>query len=150
VNGNPPSNGQSAEAIFDSVTFFGTDTDGDGMPDAWEIAHGLNPTNSSDAARDDDGDGFSNLQEYLAGTDPADPSNCLRITSSVVTGQNVQVSFASVLDKNYLLERSVSMTPTNWTIVTQGVAGTGGILPITDPGGATNLPSRFYRVRLMQ
>ena len=110
----------------------------------------MNPTNSADAVRDDDGDGFSNLQEYLAGTDPADPASRLRIMSSVITGNNVQVSFASVLDKNYLFERSVSMTPTNWTIVTQGVAGTGGTLPITDPGGATNIPSRFYRVRLMQ
>ena len=150
VNGNPPINGQPAEVIINQFTFQGADTDGDGMPDAWEIAHGLNPTNSADAVRDDDGDGFSNLQEYLAGTDPADPASRLRIMSSVITGNNVQVSFASVLDKNYLLERSVSMTPTNWTIVTQGVAGTGGTLPITDPGGATNIPSRFYRVRLMQ
>ena len=150
VNGDPPSNGQTAEAIFDSVTFFGTDTDGDGMPDAWEIAHGLNPTNSSDAARDDDGDGFSNLQEYLAGTDPADPASSLHITSSVITGHDVQVSFASVLDKNYLLERSISLTPTNWLIITQNVAGTGGTIPLIDPGAATNFPARYYRVRLMQ
>ena len=39
VNGNPPLNGQPAEVIVNQFTFQGTDTDGDGMPDAWEIAH---------------------------------------------------------------------------------------------------------------
>ena len=126
------------------------DTDGDGIPNGYELAYGLDPLDPSNATKDSDGDGMTDLQEYLAGTDPADPASRLRVTSSVITGQNVQVSFASVLDKNYLLERSVSMTPTNWTIVTQGIAGTGGTLPVTDAGGATNIPSRFYRVRLMQ
>ena len=46
------------------------DTDGDGMPDAWEIAHGLNPKDASDAALDPDKDGYTNLEEYLNGTDP--------------------------------------------------------------------------------
>jgi hypothetical protein len=46
-----------------------TDTDHDGMPDAWEIDHGLNPL-VNDAAGDLDGDGISNLAEYLNGTDP--------------------------------------------------------------------------------
>jgi hypothetical protein len=45
------------------------DTDCDGMPDAWEIAHGLDPT-SPDAELDADGDGLSNLQEYLHACDP--------------------------------------------------------------------------------
>jgi len=47
-----------------------TDTDRDGMPDDWEIAHGLNPSDSSDGAKDTDGDGYTNVEEYLNGTSP--------------------------------------------------------------------------------
>ena len=57
------------------------DTDGDGLPDEWEAAYGLNATNSTDAALDRDGDGASNREEYLAGTDPDDPQSFLRIES---------------------------------------------------------------------
>jgi hypothetical protein len=46
------------------------DDDGDGLPDTWEIAAGLDPT-TDDAALDFDGDGLSNLDEFLGGTDPA-------------------------------------------------------------------------------
>jgi hypothetical protein len=45
------------------------DTDGDGMPDAWEVTHNLNPL-SNDASADVDSDGFTNLQEYQNFTDP--------------------------------------------------------------------------------
>lgn len=46
------------------------DTDGDGMPDGWEIINGLNPTSAADAITDLDGDGVNNLNEYLFGSDP--------------------------------------------------------------------------------
>ena len=46
------------------------DKDSDGMPDRWELANGLDPSVSSDAASDLDGDGLTNLQEYQAGTNP--------------------------------------------------------------------------------
>ena len=41
------------------------DTDQDGMPDAWEIARGLDP-NVPDDKGDDDEDGYTNIEEYLS------------------------------------------------------------------------------------
>ena len=40
------------------------DTDQDGMPDAWEVAHGLDPA-VADNNGDFDNDGYTNLEEYL-------------------------------------------------------------------------------------
>jgi hypothetical protein len=40
------------------------DTDSDGMPDAWEIAHKLDPKTPDNNA-DADGDGYTNLENYL-------------------------------------------------------------------------------------
>jgi hypothetical protein len=46
------------------------DTDGDGMPDQWELTYTLNPNDASDAHRDSDGDGLDNLTEFQIGTNP--------------------------------------------------------------------------------
>ena len=43
------------------------DTDGDGMPDDWEIANGLNPNDPSDANGDCTGDGYTNIEKYING-----------------------------------------------------------------------------------
>lgn len=40
------------------------DLDGDGMPNAWETEHSLNPNDPTDASRDFDDDGLTSLQEY--------------------------------------------------------------------------------------
>lgn len=40
------------------------DDDNDGIPDSWEVEHGLDSTDASDAAADKDGDGKSNLEAY--------------------------------------------------------------------------------------
>ena len=53
----------------------GFDSDGDGLPDAWENAHGLNPIDPDDAGNDPDGDGFTNAEEFEAGTDPNDAAS---------------------------------------------------------------------------
>ena len=45
------------------------DSDGDGMPDDWEIANGLNPNDPSDANSDINGDGYTNIEKYINGID---------------------------------------------------------------------------------
>jgi len=47
------------------------DTDGDGMPDVWEIKHRLNPKDPSDANKDSNGDGYTNIEKYINGMDPS-------------------------------------------------------------------------------
>ncbi|MFC7667714.1 hypothetical protein ACFQT0_10200 [Hymenobacter humi] len=41
------------------------DSDHDGLPDAWETKHGLDPKSAADATQDRDKDGYTNIEEFL-------------------------------------------------------------------------------------
>ncbi|MBX3746548.1 MAG: lamin tail domain-containing protein [Verrucomicrobiae bacterium] len=77
------------------------DTDFDGMPDEWELAHGLDPNNPADAHLDSDGDGLTNLEEYLAGTDPRDPGSTLRLTARQDTPDTLVLGFHAIAGRSY-------------------------------------------------
>lgn len=49
-----------------------SDTDGDGMPDVWELKYRTG-FDDSDAKDDPDQDGLANIREYKLKTDPMNP-----------------------------------------------------------------------------
>lgn len=71
----------------------GNDSDGNGIPDTWEITH-FGGVGRRDIATDGDFDcdRVSNKQEFIAGTDPADPKSFPRIQIAY-NGNNAEIFF---------------------------------------------------------
>jgi pectate lyase len=61
------------------------DSDHDGMPDAWERAHGFDPQNPADGIADADKDGYTNLEEFLNGTNPRQFVDYTKVENNVNT-----------------------------------------------------------------
>ena len=137
--GNDPINWKAAFPEGTSAP----DTDGDGMADWWEVAHGL-VVGVNDAALDPDGDGMSNLQEYLAQTDPHDSTSVLRLTAVHVDGQ-LLLGFEVQPDVAYTVQYSESLLPASWQTWHQvPPSPTRHQLWLTNPPSATQ--QIFFRI----
>ncbi len=124
------------------------DSDHDGLPDGWEIGHGLDRDNPADALMDFDGDEVSNRDEYAAGTDPRDAMSVTRIADIRRTPAGLVVRLAAPAGHSYRLERRASLIDGAWTAIGPAVLSQGGIstfIDTTGPAGAQG----FYRVRLV-
>ena len=70
----------NAQAVVQTAVLApGTDSDRDGITDAWELTY-TNTLTAFTAVSDTDHDGLTDLQESLADTHPLDPNDNLRIT----------------------------------------------------------------------
>jgi lysophospholipase L1-like esterase len=63
-----------------------------------------------------------------------------------LTGANVMLSFSTVSNQFYNIEDRDDLLAGSWTTLTNNIAGTGGVVIVSDSPPA-NLPERFYRVR---
>jgi hypothetical protein len=125
------------------------DSDLDGMPDAWELANGLDPLNGSGsqgANGDPDGDGSTNWEEYRAGTNPNDPADALKIVNVTVSGQMLSFQFPTKADRTYEVQRLETIGETNaWVPWLLNRQGTGQMYQVIDPVDTT---SRYYRIKV--
>jgi hypothetical protein len=90
-----------AEAVPTVLTLLPNDTDGDGLPDAWE-RHYADGDTALDPDEDADHDGMNNLQECLAGTDPRDATSRLQLRDATVESDGMVVlRWPSVTNRFY-------------------------------------------------
>ena len=111
----PPAVGSASDRRRLDLTL-GVDSDGDGLPDAWEesqlyqggILPGANGWDLSlvDRAGDFDRDGKSNFEEYLAGTYAADASSVMGLQIKEKLAEAVRLEFYTIYGKSYTLQSS--------------------------------------------
>ena len=104
----------------------GADTDGDGLPDAWErallAALGGNRTLADIRGDgDDDGDGLSNLQEYLAGTYAFDKEDGFSLKIERLEAGKPVLKFLAIRGRSYQIQASTDLS--TWTAVPFEVVG---------------------------
>jgi hypothetical protein len=121
------------------------DSDGDTMPDGWEVIHQLNPVGPAGPDEDSDSDGMPDREEYKAGTDPRDAESVLRINPLILEKDGVLLTWSCVRGKAYQVLFSDDLT--RWKPLTGVIAASSDSLVLShfDTQGFA-LPQRFYRV----
>lgn len=130
----------------------GADSDGDGLPDAWERLNFGNLT-TANGTSDNDGDGFSDLQEYLAGTNPRDASSFLTIVSYSASpgGSPAMITWTSQPTRFYQIQQRLDLNAGSlWSDM-----GLGLISPDAGPTTSrgftvTASPQSFFQIQAVR
>ncbi|MBL9185220.1 MAG: metallophosphoesterase [Verrucomicrobiaceae bacterium] len=148
INGNTlnatyiESDGDLADT-FTIIKQGAADSDGDGVADAFELAHGMNRFSNADALLDTDQDGNNARAEYLFGLNPAASDRFGWTTTREISG-DVVVAFPTLPQRTYRVFWSTDLT--TWTPGSAVITGDGTNKSWTDsPGSSTR---RFYRVEV--
>ena len=129
-------------AFLAPLVLHAADTDGDGLPDDWEMARFGNLT-TADATSDFDGDGKSDLAEYLAGTSPTNPAdvftatiarNGLQLHAAVAVVAANGAGYAG-LTRRYEWMSTNTRLPLRWRPATGVVAASAGGFALDAPLG---------------
>lgn len=160
----------SANSGTISVTTPIADTVGDGILDPWRLQYfpsGIPTNGQSCALCDADGDGMNNLQEYQAGFNPSNTAAYLHVISVAKSGNDIKLTYLGangdstwspgIASRTNVLEAATGAPSGSYsnnfvglaTNILSGGTGLGVVTNMVDFGGATNSPSRYYRVRLL-
>jgi type VI secretion system Hcp family effector len=99
------------------------DSDGDGMPDDYEIANGLNPF-FNDSQLDLDFDGAINIDEYRAGTIANNPNSVFRVRGVSQADGTMLITWNSVAGKVYKILGSSTLEGP-YTVLRSNIASAG-------------------------
>ena len=112
---------------------------------AWLQSFGL-PSDGSADDLDSDDDGMNNWQEWVAGTNPTNSASALRLLTPTNTLSGLLVSWSSVTDRRYFLERGTNLGSVPMLSLWQSnLPGQADVTSVTD----TNAPgsgASYYRV----
>jgi hypothetical protein len=148
--------GQPGEETLLNLTL-GEDSDGDGLPDAWERAllaqgQGLGDINPND---DTDGDGMSNLAEYISGNYAFDKDDGLRLDIVERAQAGTVLEFMGIRGRTYTVQGSPDLK--EWNDVSFQVDGEEGEFEhvrankvrkfrITVPSEEAGAPVKFFKL----
>jgi hypothetical protein len=115
-----------------------------GTPIPWLMEYGFTTNYANAELLDPNGNGLEVWQDYLAGLDPLDTNSTFAV--QMAPAQNPpQIVFSTVVGRTYRIEWAESLSG-NWTILRDGIAGTGGDITFTDLRDLSEAGAMFYRV----
>ena len=121
------------------------DSDGDGLPNAWESQY-FGSSTAAVAGEDSDGDGQSNAIEYFTGTHPKNGSSRFAASFAPVAGSQFSITWPSVAGKSYTILTSASLSGPWTTLMTAPAAGAPAV--VTTRNVDVDGTVRFYKVAL--
>lgn len=123
------------------LNYFEWDANDNQLPDGWETQNSVPPgTQPHDVAPN----GMTYWENLIAGTDPNDINDALRAFIEA-NGTEMNVSWKSVNEINYHIDRTENLMQPTWSSIYFGTAYT-NLQSVVDPSYSET--NRFYRVRI--
>jgi PKD repeat protein len=123
---------------------------------SWQVQYFGSTTNPAAAQNaDPDGDGCNNLCEFLSGTDPTNSASSFHIIAVTPQSGDILITWATTGGRTNVVQVNAGDVDGSYTtnfidlspfIIIPGSGD--AITNYLDSGGATNIPGRYYRIRL--
>jgi hypothetical protein len=138
--------GDSNFALVVETISAGTDRDGDGIPDGWELLHAADLTRFARGS-DADLDGQTDLEEYRADTDPLDSNDRLQVVSFTLAPDkaSARIIWTSKPSRHYRIQSKALVDPAQpWADLGPGIVTSAGNR--TERTVSTGPEQEFFRV----